>query len=132
MFLMTRRPTSTTRPYPLVTSTTFVRACRALSRAAHSPAERAIGVVCMHRIRIMAQERATKPLKAVTTGKWTRVKAACSDPVGAVLHVLYDRLSAVTSDARFGSIDCVLWRSEGRRVGQEWVSTCRSRWAPDN
>src|SRR3546814_15118559 len=23
-------------------------------------------------------------------------------------------------------------RSEERRVGKEWVSTCRSRWAPDN
>src|SRR3546814_17318593 len=23
-------------------------------------------------------------------------------------------------------------RSEERRVGQEWVSTCRSRWSPDH
>src|SRR3546814_16558965 len=23
-------------------------------------------------------------------------------------------------------------RSEGRRVGKEWVRTCRSRWVPDN
>src|SRR3546814_16834566 len=23
-------------------------------------------------------------------------------------------------------------RSEERRVGKEWVSTCRSRWSPDN
>src|SRR3546814_20905004 len=23
-------------------------------------------------------------------------------------------------------------RSEARRVGKEWVSTCRSRWSPDN
>src|SRR3546814_12806644 len=23
-----------------------------------------------------------------------------------------------------------LWRSEERRVGKEWVSTCRSRWSP--
>src|SRR3546814_1219992 len=80
-------------------------ACGARSGAARSRAARAIGVVCIHRIQIMAQARSTKPLKAVTTGTWTRVKAACSDPVGAVLHVLYARLSAVTSDARFGSID---------------------------
>src|SRR3546814_14904042 len=28
----------------------------------------------------------------------------------------------------------VVWikRSEERRVGKEWVSTCRSRWAPDH
>src|SRR3546814_761175 len=26
--------------------------------------------------------------------------------------------------------DGVLTRSEGRRVGKEWVSTCKSRWAP--
>src|SRR3546814_13509641 len=24
------------------------------------------------------------------------------------------------------------WRSEERRVGQEWVSTCSSRWSPDH
>src|SRR3546814_11359168 len=24
------------------------------------------------------------------------------------------------------------WRSEERRVGKEWVSTCRSRWSPYN
>src|SRR3546814_11932004 len=23
-----------------------------------------------------------------------------------------------------------VWRSEARRVGKEWVSTCRSRWSP--
>src|SRR3546814_12822132 len=26
----------------------------------------------------------------------------------------------------------VLWRSEERRVGNEWVSTCRSRWSRYN
>src|SRR3546814_11522984 len=26
----------------------------------------------------------------------------------------------------------VLDRSEARRVGQEWVSTCRSRWSPEH
>src|SRR3546814_15321591 len=24
----------------------------------------------------------------------------------------------------------LFWRSEERRVGKEWVSTCRSRWSP--
>src|SRR3546814_15106560 len=27
---------------------------------------------------------------------------------------------------------CVDARSEERRVGKEWVSTCRSRWSPDH
>src|SRR3546814_6984711 len=63
-------------------------ACGARSGAARSRAARAIGVVCIHRIQIMAHARSTKPLQVVTTGKWTRVTAACSDPVGAVLHVL--------------------------------------------
>src|SRR3546814_16353339 len=37
--------------------------------------------------------------------------------------------------AVFGSALSCCWdggRSEERRVGQEWVSTCRSRWSPDN
>src|SRR3546814_17101163 len=28
------------------------------------------------------------------------------------------------------ALDRLWWRSEERRGGQEWVSTCRSRWAP--
>src|SRR3546814_20841246 len=84
-------------------------ACGARSGAARSRAARAIGVVCIHRIQIMAQARSTKPLKAVPTGTWTRVKDDCSDTVGAVLQVLYDRFSAVPSEATFGSLDCELW-----------------------
>src|SRR3546814_11155794 len=29
-------------------------------------------------------------------------------------------------------VTAVLGRSEERRVGKEWVSTCRSRWSPDH
>src|SRR3546814_4172299 len=48
-----------------------------------------------------------------------------------------DALGGVGADpvpTRLGSRSClillVLSRSEERRVGKEWVSTCRSRWSP--
>src|SRR3546814_11368536 len=34
--------------------------------------------------------------------------------------------------ARLGLDAGLSWRSEERRVGQECVSTCRSRWSPDH
>src|SRR3546814_19539027 len=44
------------------------------------------------------------------------------DKAKGMAQVLRNRLGAA-----WGRQD---QRSEGRRVGQEWVSTCRSRWAP--
>src|SRR3546814_19686919 len=42
------------------------------------------------------------------------------------------RQRTVRGDARSAKADFRRTiRSEARRVGKEWVSTCRSRWAPD-
>src|SRR3546814_12601361 len=43
----------------------------------------------------------------------------------------YDRLRLGRAYARLGDEKTALQeRSEERRVGKEWVSTCRSRWSP--
>src|SRR3546814_20019492 len=38
----------------------------------------------------------------------------------------------VADDGSHGTVMVASTRSEERRVGEEGVSTCRSRWAPDN
>src|SRR3546814_19939430 len=43
-----------------------------------------------------------------------------------------DHSHEVAHDTHYCRGHFVMWnRSEERRVGQEWVSTCRSRWSPD-
>src|SRR3546814_13228896 len=51
------------------------------------------------------------------------------DPLGPkVLFVaLGSENAGLTGDSRAAQ-----WRSAERRVGNEWVSTCRSRWSPDH
>src|SRR3546814_16361964 len=44
-------------------------------------------------------------------------------------RVRYDELPRVFEDKRVLAIS-LIQRSEERRVGKEWVSTCRSRWCP--
>src|SRR3546814_19388255 len=44
----------------------------------------------------------------------------------AISGLLAAQLGAPAPPGAIGAID----RSEERRVGKEWVSTCRSRWAP--
>src|SRR3546814_11760207 len=59
---------------------------------------------------------------------------------GTVVHACTERPIARYPDADAGHVDAAVrvaaaafpTRSEARRVGKEWVSTCRSRWSPDN
>src|SRR3546814_20181103 len=44
-------------------------------------------------------------------------------------HIPYKGVEAVTALAG-GQVNLMVDRSEGRRVGKECVSACRSRWAP--
>src|SRR3546814_3472575 len=52
-----------------------------------------------------------------------RIVAALSEPVRINDKELF---TATSIGIAIGGPD----RSEGRRVGKEWVSTCRSRWSP--
>src|SRR3546814_16415498 len=66
-----------------------------------------------------------------TLAEWERPNglqiARVSVPLG-VIGIIYESRPNVTADA--GAL--CLKRSEERRVGKEWVSTCRSRWSPDH
>src|SRR3546814_3723079 len=55
-------------------------------------------------------------------------------PQGEVGEVVVTTLNPDYPLVRFGTGDlsAVMPRSEERRVGKECVSTCRSRWSPDN
>src|SRR3546814_1046280 len=46
-----------------------------------------------------------------------------------LVHIVQSKWSITRSRSRLGSVRG-RWRSEERRVGQECVSTCRSRWSP--
>src|SRR3546814_21085803 len=56
--------------------------------------------------------------------------------IEAVQHPNADRLRVCKVDPGNGVIQVVCGapnaRSEERRVGKEWVRTCRSRWSPDH
>src|SRR3546814_9176297 len=71
--------------------------------------------------------------------------AVCA--VGAAYHAKYHRLAALILMGGAGLVVCItfawfsapdlaltqlLVRSGERRVGKEWVSTCRSRWSPEH
>src|SRR3546814_15797255 len=45
-----------------------------------------------------------------------------------MVHVAYKGVTPAFTDLIAGQTQ----RSEGRCVGKEWVSTCRSRWVPDH
>src|SRR3546814_13099390 len=45
--------------------------------------------------------------------------------------ILFDRARLVRDTPVRIAGDADFLRSEERRVGKEWVSTCRSRWSPD-
>src|SRR3546814_19035040 len=63
-----------------------------------------------------------------------------------ILHLGPEALGILRAAPALGSICVASWlarkplernagrilRSEERRVGKEWFSTCRSRWSPDN
>src|SRR3546814_15555328 len=60
------------------------------------------------------------------------VRAAGQDfaiPRGTVREILLEGADTVRID-RVGGGELAQVRSEERRVGNEWVSTCRSRWSP--
>src|SRR3546814_9802533 len=54
--------------------------------------------------------------------------------VEQLLHHLLEHRVGLLDRAAGRELDCGerIARSEERRVGKEWVSTCRSRWSPVN
>src|SRR3546814_9286231 len=52
-------------------------------------------------------------------------------PVTMAQLLLYGLASAALKDTgSIAAIAAAVFRSEERRVGKEWVSTCRTRWSP--
>src|SRR3546814_11855041 len=76
------------------------------------------------------------------------LRAAASAGLAAVVTINRDTLEQDFSEAALvvsslgepgaptrvlkGQLDGLPWRSEERRVGKEWVSTCRTRGSPDH
>src|SRR3546814_4026830 len=84
---------------------------------------------------------AGKAEKRDRTGNEERVIAHVDEQVGDLVEpsagrpdtqgIGQDRQGRVAGPARqTGQTPAGIRRSEERRVGNEWVSTCRSRWAP--
>src|SRR3546814_8698985 len=63
------------------------------------------------------------------------ISQSAADEAVQLLRYPLERVSNIGAavDAEFGQatpLDLMERRSEERRVGKEWVSTCRSRWSP--
>src|SRR3546814_20169585 len=54
------------------------------------------------------------------------LKDRSAEIIGGCRELGLDALNGIGGDGRFA----ILPRSEGRRVGQEWVRPCRSTWGP--
>src|SRR3546814_19223481 len=65
----------------------------------------------------------TTPIRAVL--------GDAADAITPVFEVRIERRTWIISEGG-ATIELVLDRSEERRVGNECVSTCRSRWSPDH
>src|SRR3546814_15001053 len=66
------------------------------------------------------------------TGPLGRLLAVGIMLVGVALFFRLAQAIFRPAKVRFNCPDCGLQRSEGRRVGKECVSTCRTRWLPDH
>src|SRR3546814_12568214 len=76
--------------------------------------------------RLQATRVAATALRAgIELGKVRTGPEALLEAVGLVLGAVEQAALAEDGHPRRD-------RSEERRVGQEWVSKCRSRWSPDN
>src|SRR3546814_13704724 len=69
---------------------------------------------------------ALAPPPAKAGGGWEGVLTARTDPKGTPPQPVRP---ASTAGVRSLAREPMVGRSEERRVGKEWVSTCRSRWA---
>src|SRR3546814_12929070 len=66
---------------------------------------------------------------------WQRERLPLLSDASGEVHAASDRAVSATLDAWLRTHGAHLrWqpRPEERRVGKEWVSTCRYRWAPSN
>src|SRR3546814_11093801 len=68
-----------------------------------------------------------KRLAESTIDNWQRVIAV--DLTGTFSCMRHE-IPAIVDSGGGSIVNCA--RSEERRVGKEWVSTCRSRWSTDN
>src|SRR3546814_14209658 len=64
-----------------------------------------------------------QPIKSLSKGMAQTIQL-----FGTIVH----RPKLIVLDEPFSGLDAINQRSEERRVGQECVSTCRSRWSPDH
>src|SRR3546814_19229290 len=62
---------------------------------------------------------------AMIADRWNRVKL-----IGIACVVWSGFTAACGIVSNFWQLALMRFRSEERRVGKEWVSTCRSRWSP--
>src|SRR3546814_19124747 len=111
---MLRRPPRSTRTDTLFPYTTLFRSRRAQRHRGDSPARIAVE----QRVDIARLMRAMK-------GAGTEMNDAGADRGGVACRA--DHLFGKGGER--GSRQA---RSEERRVGKEWVRTCRSRWSPDH
>src|SRR3546814_17321548 len=69
------------------------------------------------------------------TEAWTAVDEAAVAAIRSRLQALLSAFGSTKNATEAETEKDLIWpllRSEERRVGKEWVSTCRSRWSPYN
>src|SRR3546814_16685536 len=73
-------------------------------------------------------------IRGLAPGESYMVMRNGADVSGAFERVSDSEAQGVVTGLRNGdnTVRATVERSEERRVGKEWVSTCRSRWSPDH
>src|SRR3546814_15516813 len=136
LFLMTRRPPRSTRTDTLFPYTTLFRS--GLARVTATGPRSRIGEIG----RSLSSVETEAPRLQHEMRRIVRICATGGIAVAALVVLLYGLVRGGWLDALLAGIAIgmsllpeefpvvLAIRSEERRVGKEWVSTCRSRWSP--